>query len=89
VAKEELVEEVGGGFVAETLATSAIIVNTTTNKIATRAELSNSDNFGIPFVMADPSSSTTLYKYWCEQEGANHCEPMLVSAVHTTLARDD
>src|SRR6516225_5935584 len=63
-------------------------MSTKTNKIATRAKPSNRDNFRIPFVMADPSSSTTFYKYWCEHETVNHCKPMLVSAVHTTLPRD-
>ena len=51
----------GGGFVAKALATAGIIMSTKTNKIATRAKPSNRYNFRIPFVMADPSSSTTFY----------------------------
>ena len=55
MAKEEPIG--GGGFVAQTLATGGIIMGAKTNEIATRAKPGNRDNFRIPFVMADTSSS--------------------------------
>lgn len=60
-------------------------MSATTNKIATRSKPSNRDNFRIPFVIADPSSSTRFYKHWCEHKTANQGTPMVLSAVHTTL----
>jgi hypothetical protein len=72
VAKEPF-EDGGGAFVAETLTTFAINMSTNKNRVAARAKPRSKDNFRVPFVMADPSSSTTLYEYGREHETAEKC----------------